>query len=270
MNNVFAYPIVGATGLCNMLYPWARAVVWARERGVRVIAPNFVQFKRLGVWLRWERDKRTYLNQFTNKGYVSGLKKIYLLHKLSIVSELVGKAKDANSLGDVIVGFQGREEWGWMESFKNEARFLREELERITNPKIVRLLSRLPKDFIGVHIRRGDFHHGDELLNDEYYIKAIKKAKNDIGCDIPTLIFSDADSVELKGILANVGNAVLMPSAPAIHDVLALSHASAIVGTNHSTFSYWAAFMSCGRPSYWSLKGHRAALPIDVCPLIYI
>ena len=66
--NLYAYPQVETTGLCNMFYPWARAVVWAKNNGAKMIAPNWVQFNRLGVWLRHERDKRTYLMQFSDSG----------------------------------------------------------------------------------------------------------------------------------------------------------------------------------------------------------
>lgn len=249
-----------------MFYPWARAVVWARDHEAKVIAPNWTQLGRLGVWLRWERDKRMYLNQFTNKGYVTGLRKLWLLHRRPIIDEKC--LSDYDGREDVVAAFSGREEWNWMEPFKHEARFLRTEIERIANPAIVKKLDLLPEKFIGVHIRRGDFHYGDELLGDEYYLEAIEAAKKNIG-EVSVLIFSDATAKELQ-FLSGLKNVKIMPKAPAIHDVLALARATAIVGTNHSTFSYWAAFLSCGKPSYWSHKKHKVSLPTDICPVFYI
>ena len=266
MAEIYAYPLVGTTGLCNMLYPWARAVVWARDNGARVIAPNWVQFRRLGVWIRRERDKRTYLNQFTDDGYITGLLKWWLLKTKPLID--VG-THDSERERDGIWTFSGREEWGWMNLVKSEADFLRKELERIVNPKIVRKLTSLPARFIGVHIRRGDFRYGDEMLPDQYYLTAIALARKDIGDDIPILVFSDGTQSELA-FLTKAQGVLVMPHAPAVHDLLALSRAEAIVGTNHSTFSYWGAFLSCGKRSYWSAKGHRATLPEDICPMTYV
>ena len=156
-----------------------------------------------------------------------------------------------------------------MESFKHEAGFLKTELERIVKPNIMRSLSNLPEKFIGVHIRRGDFHYGDELQKDDYYLRAIDKARSDLGQQIHVLVFSDATDEELH-FLGKVNGLTIMPKAAAIHDVLALSRASAVIGTNHSTFSYWGTFLSCGKPSYWSCIGHKAELPYDVCPVFYV
>ena len=265
----YVYPRVGLTGLCNMFYPWARAVVWARDNDARDIAPDWVQFGRWGVWRRWERDKRTYLGQFTNDGYITGFKKWWLMHTSDIIKEEDVYSQNPCIYTGRVIEFLGREEWGWMEPIKYEADFLRNELERIVNPRIVANLARLPQKFIAVHIRRGDFHYGDELQPDSYYLAAIARAVHDVGERMPILVFSDATSAELS-FLGKKDNVVVMPKAPAVHDVLALSRASAIVGTNHSTFSYWGAFLSCGRPSYWSSIGHRTTLPEDICPVTYI
>src|SRR5574344_863896 len=117
----YAYPQVETTGLCNMFYPWARAVVWARDNGAQVIAPNWVQFKRVGVWLRREKDKRTYLQQFQMMGYMTGLKKWWLL-------QTQPKSSEKFPAEEGVVVFRGREEFDWMESVKNERDFLTREM----------------------------------------------------------------------------------------------------------------------------------------------
>lgn len=256
---MYAYPIVEKTGLCNMFYPWARAVVWARENESRVIAPNWVQFGRVGVWLRHERDKRTYLRQFSNAGYVSGLKKWWLLKTHTRSSE-----RDASRSGIVI--FKGREEFGWMEPVKNERIFLTCELERIVNPKIIFKLSELPREYIAVHIRKGDFKLGDEQQPDTYYLSAIAQARKDVG-DKPILVFSDGDDKDLEFLRHE--KVRIMRGNPAVYDVLALSRSTVLVGTNHSTFSYWGAFLGRDKVSYWSRLKHKAMLP-DTCEVRYV
>lgn len=186
----YAYPQVEATGLCNMFYPWARAAVWARDNGAQMIAPNWVQLHRVGVWLRRERDKRTYLRQFSDEGYVTGVRKWWLLKTQPMSTEKM-------PAGAGVVVFQGREEFGWMEPVKNDREFLTREMERIVNPKIVAKLSELPEDYIAVHVRKGDFKLGDELQPDEYYLSAIAQAKKDVG-NKPVLVFSDGSDADLE------------------------------------------------------------------------
>lgn len=264
MRDRFAYPLVGKTGLCNMFYPWARAVVWARDNNARVVAPNWVQLSRIGVWLRGEHDKRTYLNQFTNEGYITGFEKWWKIRALPKSSE-----KNPNDSGVVI--FSGREEFGWMEPVKHEAVFLTSELERIVNPHIIDRLKGLPDKFIAVHIRKGDFNYtGNELQPDEYYLAAIDKALAEIGYTMPVLVFSDGTYEELKFLKTLKCDLRIMDKAPAIQDVLSISRATALVGTNHSTFSYWGGFLGRKKVTYWSKLKHRSTLPEDVCDIRYV
>lgn len=255
--DVYAYPLVERTGLCNMFYPWARAVVWARDHGAQVIAPNWVQFGRMGVWLRREKDKRLYLNQFTDKGTIHGFRKWWLL-------QTQRRSSEECPLESGVVVFQGRDRWGWMEPVKMEREYLTWKLEAIVNPRILKALEGLPKEFIAVHIRKGDFNLGDELQTDSYYLNAIQKARWECGEKLPVHVFSDGTERELA-FLAKVSNLVRMSKAPAVQDVLAISRATAVVGTNHSTFSYWGAFLGREKVSYWSSSGHLPSLPLDVC-----
>ena len=177
------------------------------------------------------------------------------------------KTSERNPGASGIVVFRGQEEFGWMEPVKHESEFITEELERIVNPKLVSRLETLPTEYIAVHIRKGDFKLGDELQPDDYYISAIAQAKKDVG-EKPVLVFSDGDANDLK-FLDAVKGVRMMRDNPAVFDVLALSRASALVGTNHSTFSYWGAFLGKKKVSYWSKLKHRAALP-DNCDVRYV
>ena len=76
----YVYADLPRTGLCNMLFPWARAVLYARNHSLPLLAPEWVKLGRIGPWLRGERDKRYYFGQFTNEGYIRGLKKWWALH----------------------------------------------------------------------------------------------------------------------------------------------------------------------------------------------
>jgi hypothetical protein len=92
-------------------------------------------------------------------------------------------------------------------------------------------------------------------MTHSYYLRGIEEAKSIAGSDVPILVFSDARPEELA-FLSKCEGVTIMGPAPAIHDVLALSRASVLVGTNHSSFSEWAVFLG-GMKSVWSKDGRR-------------
>lgn len=248
MSKLYAYAAVERRGLCNMLYPWARSVIFARDHHCEVIGPGWVKINRLGPLLRGERDKRYYLGQFTNKGYISGFRKWWLLSTQQKISEEV---PEAPRFGIVVFN----ELRGYLADFSEEAEFLKGEIVRIASPSILEAVNVLPENFIGVHIRRGDFARIGQALPEEYYLRAIARAKEVAGSNTPVFVFSDAQPSELR-YLGEIDNLRVMPKAPALQDMLSLAKAKVLVGTNLSTFSEWAAFLG-GQRSLWD-KNHEA------------
>lgn len=239
----YVYPDVGRTGLCNMLYPWARAICYAKEHGCRVIAPAWTKFTRIGPILRRERDKRFYVGQFTNQGYVGGFAKMWLL--------AFG--------GDKVLRFSGMTDG--LKPLIYEAATVKNELIRIANPSYLKALEDLPDEFIGVHIRKGDFLTIGFSLSNEYYVRAIRLARKRVG-DIPILVFSDGEASELA-YLNSFANVCFMPHAPALQDLLSLTRAEILIATNRSTFSGWAAYLG-GMTSFWDKDGERPSESIGL------
>ena len=247
---LYAYPLVGRTGLCNMLFPWARAFVFARKHKCSIIAPQWTTFNRIGPWLRRERDKRYYTGQFTNDGYVKGL------HRwVALMSNITRRITENDwNLGEIdsgIVVFRGL--GNYFNDFAEDAEIVKQELLKIVSPNILLALDRLPTRFIGVHIRAGDFVSTGQNMPLDYYMRGIEAARELVKETMPVLVFSDAKQGQLDS-LTQAADVKIMPPAPAIHDVLALSRSSALVGTNHSSFSEWAVFLG-GMKSIWSRDG---------------
>lgn len=237
----YVYPDVPRTGLCNMLFPWARAMVWARDNKAKVLAPQWVKLNRIGPWIRGEKDKRYYWGQFSNEGYVRGVRRWLLMHFSKSIEVVSGMGN-------------------YFDDIANEAKFLKAELLRIVSKRILAAVEELPCEFIGVHIRRGDFSTLGLSLGESYYLKAIKRARALAGA-LPILVFSDAKSEELD-YLKSFEDVRIMSSAPAVQDLLSLSRSTVMVATNRSTFSGWAAFL--GRmPSIWSKEGERPGSWLD-------
>lgn len=243
---IYANPIVGRTGLCNMLFIWARALVFAKESGATMLAPRWTNFFRLGPLLRCERNKRYYINEFTNKGYVGGFKKrlVNLMHRHLPESEMTRVSE-----GDVVDFF------GWSDDcFKNLIGYhgyIKESLASIVNPTLVSAADTFgAKPFIGVHIRRGDFVTNGQWIPDEWYRLGISKARDLVG-QLPIRIFSDSSPDKLMGITSKFDDCEIMPKAPAVQDLLMLSKSKCLVATAKSSFSMWSVFLG-QMPSIWS------------------
>ena len=70
---------LGGAGLGNILFPWARALVYAQENHCIRIQTTWKNLK-IGTFLRKEKDKRLYFDLFREKDGVSGLEKFWLLN----------------------------------------------------------------------------------------------------------------------------------------------------------------------------------------------
>lgn len=238
----FANPVVGRTGLCNMLFIWARAYAYCLQTGAKMLSPQWTNYMRLGPWFRGERDKRYYRNEFINAGYITGFRRWIVLLFAKKVKVFKGWYQEY---------FEGLLE------YREE---IRKELIRIVNPAIVEKIKEIPvASFIGVHIRRGDFKSGGIGIGNDWYVKAIRQAQKIVG-DLPIYIFSDAPREELEEIKNAFHRSVIMPFAPAIQDVLTLAQGRVLVATSRSTFSMWAVFLG-QMPSLWST--------IEIPPVMY-
>jgi hypothetical protein len=226
-----------------MLYSWARASLFARDRGCKMLSPQWTKVNRVGPWLRRERDKRYYFNLFTNEGYVSGFQRF-----VALILKKQWSEGNCSNVDNGVVVFKGL--GNYLADFSNESEYLKQELLRITSPQIKKMLASLPERFVGVHVRRGDFAACGYELSIEYYVKAINYVRNHGYSDCSFLVFSDASLVS-NDYFKDLPQIRIMPSAPALHDLLALSRASVLIGTNRSTFSEWGAFLG-GMQSVWS------------------
>lgn len=235
----YVYAVLPKTGLCNMLFPWARAAIYARDNACEMIAPRWVKIGRLGPWIRGETDKRYYINQFTDNNYISGVRRALLLMFMR------QRIKFFSGIGQ---GF---------DAICEESEFLRAQLYKIASPAIVRAVRELPDRYIAVHIRRGDFVRIGMAIDPAYYVRGLEFAREIVGRDVPAIVFSDAPEREIAYLVKAGENVSIAPKAQALQDMLALAKADIVVGTNNSSFSLWGAFLGSGR-SIWS----KGSLPM--------
>lgn len=242
-----------------MLFPWAQAELFARRHNARLLAPRWTKWLRIGPWLRGERDKRYYVLQFSNNGYINGLEKWLITQRSTVIAEDHFDEMAIDKRNNIIVTFRGME--SFFEPFIGEQAYLKERLLTIAAPAVRRQLAVFrPAPFIGVHVRRSDFRQAGWAVDDQWYLLAVSEAlavAKAAGHErIDIRIFSDAPLEELSFIARAFENVTIMEPAPALVDLLRLSLSNWLVGTSNSTFSMWAAFLG-GMPSCW----HATAPP---------
>ena len=228
---------LGGAGLGNILFPWARSIVYAKRNNLLRIQTTWNSIK-IGTFFRKERDKRLYYDLFTGLDGIRGLKKFFLLNFSNDVKYFSG-IQDLFS------------------PFIKEHDFIKSELLKIVNPYYINKVNSIHQDFIAVHIRMGDFLHTDNedklrsgvwnhRIPLRWYKSIINKIKKET--DISIYVFSDACDNDLKSIL-DLENCKRVYFGSAIGDMLALSNASLLVASA-STFSMWASFLG-QTPTIW-------------------
>jgi len=250
---VYGWSWLPRSGLGNMLFPWARCLVWCKDNGCEMIGP--VWFKvRLGPYLRRERDKRHYWKLFHAGGAITGLRRLWLLARLPMISEEVGRER-ATNLRRCVVLFRGMT--GLFEPIIGRHR---EVLNGLTT--IVRrgcLPTRSAKGYIGIHVRRGDFAVPTDtrLLMDggwnyripiEWYLQCLREVRAAAGSCVPATVVSDGSGNELDLLMSEPG-VTWHRGRSAIEDLLWLSSSSVIIASG-STFSMWASYLGQA-PSLW-------------------
>ncbi len=240
---------LGGAGLGNILFPWATALVYARDNNLKRIQTTWKNLK-IGTFLRKERDKRMYMDLFTGDDGVSGLKKFWLLNFTNQVKYF----SDMDSL---------------FEPFKKDHLLVKSELLNIMSSHHLEKAMSSNNNSIAIHIRMGDFEdsNNEDFLRGgawnyrvpiEWYktiIGKIRKVSN-----IPIYIYSDADDIELEEIL-EIDNCNRAYFGSAISDMIALSRCRILV-SSASTFSMWASFLG-QIPTIWFPGQMRQKVIID-------
>tara|TARA_B110000483_G_scaffold27722_1_gene33533 strand:- start:3559 stop:4407 length:849 start_codon:yes stop_codon:yes gene_type:complete len=228
---------LGGDGLGNIMFPWARSLVYTKKHNLKKIQTTWKNLK-FGTFIRKERDKRMYMNIFLETDGISGFKKFFLLNFSNNIKVFSGM----NDLFD---------------PFKREQIFVKSELLKIINPYHISRAKEFDSNSIAIHIRMGDFINpiNEKVLRNgswsyrlpiKWYISIIEKIQKE--SNLPIYIFSDAEDCELNEILA-YDNCKRAYFGSAISDMLALSTCKVLV-SSASTFSMWASFLG-QVPTIW-------------------
>lgn len=256
--------LVFGPGLCNLLFPWSRAVIAAKEYDLKLIFPAWTQIQ-IGPLLRRENDKRFYHNLFcAPENYVTGMRKLYLLMTTKKITESKFLARQYDDEKDYIVVFAGMKESFTIQDSIDEKvvtnhSLIFNELKKMTRDCHKQGLNYNFEGSISVHVRLGDFStlETKDTLNSgahnyriplEWYCQQVHNIRQGISKRMPVYVFSDGNDKELSSLLG-MDNVKRLRFGSSIADLLALTQANILIASG-STFSQWASYL--GRmPVIW-------------------
>ena len=221
----------GGPGMGNLLFPVARALIFAHKTGAVFVPPTWAQIK-LGPTLRREADKRIYWGVFKRRGrdeWLLWLTVIYfhLIRYLGGNNNIQFESGLARYFKDLEGGRDLLRHW-----------LIENSLNKPSHQKTD----------IGIHFRQGDFVGKDPSAHNSrvslsWLQNALDHAVKLYGDGTPAItIFSDGDTRSLQRMAAQYGRVRIDDSENAIQALLNLSKSTIIVASR-STFSGWGSYL---------------------------
>jgi hypothetical protein len=232
-------------GLGNLLFPWARAELYARACGGRLIAPTWRNLK-LGPWLRREPDRRGYGDIFRHRRpgrAVADLVTRLTRRRISEDAYLAGTADHAGGIVTVRGLRRG------FTDLEGHAEYLAARLLALSRHP----LATPPSGFVALHIRRGDFappppHYlRNSRIELGWFVDELQRLRSFLPA-MPALVFTDDASGDVEAAFAGHERVSFAGPANALQHIFRMAAADHLVLSN-STFSLWAAFLGRGTVS---------------------
>lgn len=232
-------------GFGNLLFPLARALGYARTHKGILVEPTWRNLK-LGPFLRFERDKRTYGNLFVHRSLsqIFGDISRRSLTRRRITEEIFLNDFTAGTNCCTLVSINGMR--NRFRDIAGVGAVLREWL--LT--RIIICPKQMQVPFVALHVRLGDFgpaldsYKRNTRIEFEWFRDEAIRVNKLLG-EMPIYVFSDEDCPRLRSVLDGIPNIKFLKPVNAAHDLLYMSNAKHIIASN-STFSLWAAFIGTG------------------------
>ncbi len=253
---------IGGLGLGNMMFPYARAVLYARDHGAALIWPTWNSIP-IGQILRREENLRFYYDLFEcPRGEIGGIPVIDGAQKIWL---RMARKKD-------IVFFRGMEGEFQPLGGRENSQYLYRHFQKILQEKNRSALSFDPGDGIVMHVRLGDFKRVEQVILEHssnqglyfgegavtesvealkagaantsipisWYVMIVQQLREVFGEERKVYVFSDGTMEELAPIL-QLGNVERRTYGTAIADIMAMSKAKLFIASG-STFSRWVRY----------------------------
>lgn len=242
---------ISGPGLGNMLFPWARAVVYAKEKGCKILAPAWVQIKPRRIFTM-DPDQRNYKGYFISNKYIVGVLKNFI----RIVFPSIPEGELKSKLTGGVVCFKGMD--GLFDDLMPYREYVREQLWDITSSQYKKSYNEEFGEAICIHVRLGDFKAASQdacggetntRITMSWYVEILKRLRKLEGCeDKVAYVFSDGEDEELSALLS-LSNVKRVRLENALTELWALSSGRFLIASG-STFSMWACFLG-NMDTYW-------------------
>ncbi|NEP77045.1 MAG: hypothetical protein F6K39_02015 [Okeania sp. SIO3B3] len=248
---------ISGPGLGNLLFPWARATIFAQKHGLPIIQPSWPQVK-LKTLFDNTADRRLYTGLFNpGKDYIIDLKRLSTLALLPHSTEDDRNTVLANGKQNRIIDFMGNR--GLFNGIKGHNDLVRRELLAIVKEEHLTGMRHDFNNSMTIHIRRGDFAveqfagqyktgKGNLRVPLDWYVRLVQDVRSVLGQSMRVFVFSDGTDEELADLLS-MKDVIRLDFGSSIADMLALSSSKLLVASC-SSFSTWASYL--GRmPTIW-------------------
>ena len=251
---LYGYAEVGSYGLGQSLLSWARCRNWCNLNGVEMLAPNWMHIQhRIGPIRRRERDNRQYHRLFHFDGYVTGMRRLFLLATVKRINADNTNLDELlrSGIGGVVLfkNLEDRNEETYFPEIAGQGTTIRRDLVAMTKPQYLPQANLNPH--IALHVRMGDFRTPaslDELRGGaknsripvEWYVNILVGLRAQLG-PVPAKLYSDGSDEALVSLLA-MPDVVRPPKQPSVTDLLSIGQARLVISSG-SGFSFWGAFL---------------------------
>ena len=220
-----------------------------------MLAPNWLHIQhRIGPIRRRERDNRQYHRLFRFPGYVTGLRRMYVLataKRISAIDTDLDQVLQQHRSGLVVFKnlIDLNEETHFPE-IAGHGLEIRRELLAITKPKY--LPNHDGEAHIALHVRMGDFRVPPSLdvlrqgaknsrIPLEWYCNILGGLRQRLG-PVSAKLYSDGSDESLAPLL-QMSDVVRPPKQPSVTDLLSIAQARLLISSG-SGFSIWGAFLA--------------------------
>ncbi len=250
-----------SSGLGNKLFPWARAIVFCHQFDATLIPPKWPSLRRGplaregsilgGVPILSYPGKIWLFNNF-RQGQVASKYLVRASRAPVIDEKLANSLIGSGQFNEInaVIDFAGDADH--FSSLHGHRSLIKTELEKISvqsvpiyenKHSLITINVRIGKDFKCARSPDDYVHKGGIRTPIEWYVKVLRKTRENAGYCMPSYIISDGSERELRPIL-NEPSVHYLKTRYAIQDLLLLAQSTYIIGAGGSSFTAWGAFLS--------------------------
>lgn len=229
-------------GLANMLLTYCEAALFAKKNGLDLTVSRWFRL-RLGPFIRFEKSKRIYINNFNAPNLSDFITRKAQLRGKEVVNPVNWSEEVRENC--VYVFDKTPEYYDFTARLRTDRRVVIDLVRELVRTKVWKRLESYTKPVIGMHVRLGDFKRANITTDMAYFVKALRQIRKTHGEDLPATVFSDGSENELQELLKE-GNITIAQTAKDIDDLLLLAKSKYFVLSQDSSFGYFASLISEG------------------------